>query len=119
MEKTASLLFWKEMPKFDLKVSREGFCQRGRASSFQAEGLKTEKVKEPEDSGEWKLVFVCADVSRTLWTRVKVTGVLRPVNPCSYIKVTVGTKSRTHNIQRINSNSSSMTQELVESKLNQ
>ena len=47
MEKTASLLFWKKMPKLDLKVSREGFCQRGRASSFHAEGLKTEKVKEP------------------------------------------------------------------------
>ena len=33
---------------FDLKESREGFWWKGRARSFHAEGLKTEKAREPK-----------------------------------------------------------------------
>ena len=45
--------------RFDLKESREGFCQRGRGRSFHVEGLKTEKMKEPTVEslvrGIWRL----------------------------------------------------------------
>ena len=45
--------------KFDLKESRDGFCQRGRGRSFHVEQLKTEKVWEPTveslAQGIWRL----------------------------------------------------------------
>ena len=33
--------------RFELKESREGFCRKGRARSFHVEGPKTEKAQEP------------------------------------------------------------------------
>jgi len=33
--------------RIDLNESREGFCRRGRGRSFQVEGPKTEKAREP------------------------------------------------------------------------
>ena len=33
--------------RFDLNESRDGFCGRGRGRSFHVEGLKTEKAWEP------------------------------------------------------------------------
>ena len=45
--------------RFDLNESREGFCRRGRGRSFPVDGLKTAKVQEPTvDSvvrGIWRL----------------------------------------------------------------
>ena len=37
--------------RFDLNESREGFCRRGRRRSLHAEGQNTEKVLEPTSSG--------------------------------------------------------------------
>ena len=33
--------------RFDLNESREGFCRRGRGRSFHVDGPKTEKAREP------------------------------------------------------------------------
>ena len=33
--------------RFDLNESREGFCRRGRGRSFPVDGPKTKKVQEP------------------------------------------------------------------------
>ena len=45
--------------RFDLKESREGFCRRERGRSFHVEGLKTEKEREPAVKslvrGIWRL----------------------------------------------------------------
>ena len=37
----------KNVLRFDLNESREGFCWRGRGRSFHVKGLKTEKAWEP------------------------------------------------------------------------
>ena len=37
----------KDILRFDLNESRDGFCGRGRGRSFHVEGLKTEKAWEP------------------------------------------------------------------------
>ena len=36
--------------RLDLNESREGFCQRGRGSSFHIDAPKTEKVQEPTEN---------------------------------------------------------------------
>ena len=45
--------------RFELKESREGFCRKGRARSFHVEGPKTEKAQEPAVEilvrGIWRL----------------------------------------------------------------
>jgi len=56
----AGLLFLeKNVLSFDLKESREGFCQRGKGRSFHVKGPKTEKAQEPTVGslvqGTWRL----------------------------------------------------------------
>ena len=45
--------------RFELKESREGFCRKGRARSFHVQGLKTDKAQEPAVEilvrGVWRL----------------------------------------------------------------
>ena len=48
--------FWKRnVLSFDLKESREGFCQRGKGRSIHVKGPKTEKAQEPTVQGTWSL----------------------------------------------------------------
>ena len=42
-----SIVLGKDILRFDLNESRDGFCGRGRGRSFHVEGLKTEKAWEP------------------------------------------------------------------------
>ena len=55
-------VFWfgkRNVLRFELKESREGFCRKGRARSFHVEGPKTEKAQEPAVDilvrGVWRL----------------------------------------------------------------
>ena len=48
--------------RFDLKESREGFCRRGSGKPFHVEGPKTEKAREP----------TAESLARTIW-RLRVS----------------------------------------------
>ena len=50
----------KNVLRFDLKDSREGFCRRGRGRSFRAEGPKTKKKKKKKKrrgNHQWKVWY--------------------------------------------------------------
>ena len=58
--------------RFDLNVSTEGFCQRGRGRSLHVEGPKTEKAWEPTEEnlamGIWRLRI--SEAEQRVWDGV-------------------------------------------------
>ena len=57
--------------RFDLNESREGFCRRGRGRSFHVDGQKIEKAREP----------TAQSLVRGIW-RLRVSEAERRVREC-------------------------------------